>query len=157
MARHGYRGDGAYGQFCVVLPEQDAVIATTGGTENMQGILDAVWTHLLPAMTAKDDRSVAGCHATECPTRWARVGGHRGRSRSEGFCGRVGRCLISAGGRGVPGSTKPYVRPDPHRDREDWQLTLRSVCRIQCKGRLRGWRTNLSDTDHGGRPGCRSP
>ena len=23
LARHGYRGDGAYGQFCVVLPEQD--------------------------------------------------------------------------------------------------------------------------------------
>ena len=53
MARHGYRGDGAYGQFCVVLPEQDAVIATTAATENMQGILDAVWAHLLPAMTAR--------------------------------------------------------------------------------------------------------
>jgi CubicO group peptidase (beta-lactamase class C family) len=52
MARHGYRGDGAYGQFCLVLPEQDAVIVTTAGTENMQGILDAVWTLLLPAMTA---------------------------------------------------------------------------------------------------------
>ena len=52
MSRHGYRGDGAYGQFCVVLPEQDAVIAITAATENMQGILDAAWTHLLPAMTA---------------------------------------------------------------------------------------------------------
>ncbi len=36
----------------MVLPEQDAVIATTAATENMQGILDAAWTHLLPAMTA---------------------------------------------------------------------------------------------------------
>ena len=26
MSRHGYRGDGAYGQFCEVLPEQDAVV-----------------------------------------------------------------------------------------------------------------------------------
>src|SRR4029453_12531729 len=52
MARAGYRGDGAYGQFCVVLPEQDAVIATTAGTENMQGILDAVWANLLPSMRA---------------------------------------------------------------------------------------------------------
>ena len=50
MARHGYRGDGAYGQFCVVLPEQDVVIATTAATEDMQGILDAAWAHLLPAM-----------------------------------------------------------------------------------------------------------
>ena len=49
-ARHGYRGDGAYGQFCVVLPEQDAVLAITAQTPDMQGVLDGVWEHLLPAM-----------------------------------------------------------------------------------------------------------
>jgi CubicO group peptidase (beta-lactamase class C family) len=49
MSRHGYRGDGAYGQFCVVLPDQDAVIAVTGQTQDMQGILDLAWEHLLPA------------------------------------------------------------------------------------------------------------
>ncbi|MBC9727913.1 serine hydrolase [Streptomyces sp. TRM68367] len=48
-SRHGYRGDGAYGQFCVVLPEQDAVIAATAATADMQRMLDLVWTHLLPA------------------------------------------------------------------------------------------------------------
>jgi CubicO group peptidase (beta-lactamase class C family) len=52
IARHGYRGDGAYGQFCIVLPEQDMVIATTAATEDMQGILDAVWEHVLPAIDA---------------------------------------------------------------------------------------------------------
>ena len=31
--RHGaYRGDGAFGQFCIVMPEQDAVVAITSGT-----------------------------------------------------------------------------------------------------------------------------
>jgi CubicO group peptidase (beta-lactamase class C family) len=54
MARHGYRGDGAFGQFCIVLPEQDVVIATTGGTEAMQAVLDHLWTHLLPGL--RDDR-----------------------------------------------------------------------------------------------------
>ena len=50
-SRHGgYRGDGAYGQFCVVLPQQDVVLVTTAATGNMQGILDAVWTHLLPVL-----------------------------------------------------------------------------------------------------------
>ena len=49
MARHGYRGDGAYGQFCVILPEHDAVLALTSATEDMQAVLDAAWTHLLPA------------------------------------------------------------------------------------------------------------
>ncbi|WP_053849655.1 serine hydrolase [Streptomyces sp. NRRL B-24085] len=52
MARHGYRGDGAYGQFCVVLPEQDAVLAITSQTEDMQRVLDLVWEHLLPALSA---------------------------------------------------------------------------------------------------------
>ncbi|MFI8189170.1 serine hydrolase domain-containing protein [Streptomyces sp. NPDC085946] len=49
MSRHGYRGDGAYGQFCLVLPEQDAVIAATAATERMQEYLNLVWRHLLPA------------------------------------------------------------------------------------------------------------
>jgi CubicO group peptidase (beta-lactamase class C family) len=48
-SRHGYRGDGAYGQFCLVLPEYDAVIATTAATERMQDLLNLVWQHLLPA------------------------------------------------------------------------------------------------------------
>ena len=48
--RHGtMRGDGAYGQFVVLLPEQDAVLVTTAATANMQGVLDAAWAHLLPA------------------------------------------------------------------------------------------------------------
>jgi CubicO group peptidase (beta-lactamase class C family) len=51
MARHGYRGDGAYGQFCVILPEHDAVVAITSQTENMQETLDAIWRHLLPAFS----------------------------------------------------------------------------------------------------------
>ena len=49
--RHGaYRGDGAFGQFCIVLPEQDAVIAITSGVKDMQGVLDLVWDRLLPAL-----------------------------------------------------------------------------------------------------------
>jgi CubicO group peptidase (beta-lactamase class C family) len=50
-ARHGaYRGDGAFGQFCIVMPKQDAVIAITSGTGNMQAVLNLVWDKLLPAM-----------------------------------------------------------------------------------------------------------
>jgi CubicO group peptidase (beta-lactamase class C family) len=50
MARHGYRGDGAYGQLCVVLPEHDTVVATTARTEQLQAVLDALWTELLPGL-----------------------------------------------------------------------------------------------------------
>ena len=63
--RHGtVRGDGAYGQFVVLLPEQDAVLITTGATANMQGVLDAAWAHLLPAFdrpgSAEADEALAG-------------------------------------------------------------------------------------------------
>ena len=51
--RHdAYRGDGAFGQYCVVMPDQDAVLAITGGLDDMQPPLDLVWQHLLPAMGA---------------------------------------------------------------------------------------------------------
>ena len=52
MSQHGYRGDGAFGQYMVVLPEHDAVVAMFSCTENMQAVLDLMWEHLLPAMGA---------------------------------------------------------------------------------------------------------
>lgn len=45
---HGYRGDGAFGQFALVLPEQGLVVAITS-EHDMQHTLDLVWEHLLPA------------------------------------------------------------------------------------------------------------
>ena len=49
--RHGaYRGDGKDGQFCLVLPEQDVVVAITADTGDMQQELNVVWDHLLPAL-----------------------------------------------------------------------------------------------------------
>ena len=46
--RHGaFRGDGAKGQFCVVLPGQDTVVAMTADTGDMQGELNVVWDKLL--------------------------------------------------------------------------------------------------------------
>jgi CubicO group peptidase (beta-lactamase class C family) len=84
MARHGYRGDGAFGQFCVVLPEHDTVLATTACTEEMQAVLDAAWTHLLPGLgragrdpdaQARLDDRLAGlalppCVAEALPADW---------------------------------------------------------------------------------------
>ncbi len=52
--RHNaYRGDGANGQFCIILPELDAVIAITANTKDMQAELNVVWDKLLPAFHAK--------------------------------------------------------------------------------------------------------
>ncbi|MBX3064772.1 MAG: serine hydrolase [Anaerolineae bacterium] len=54
--RHNaYRGDGVFGQFCIVMPEQDAVLAMTGGIDifEAQQPLNLVWDILLPAMEAE--------------------------------------------------------------------------------------------------------
>ena len=52
--RHNaFRGDGAFGQYTIVMPDQDAVIAITGESKNLQDELDLVWEHLLPAMNEK--------------------------------------------------------------------------------------------------------
>ena len=50
MSQHGYRGDGAFGQYMVVLPEHDTVVAMFSCVERMQIVLDAMWEHLLPAL-----------------------------------------------------------------------------------------------------------
>ena len=49
--RHGlYRGDGAFGQFCIVMPEQDTVLAITSGTRDLQGVMNLVWEHIVGGM-----------------------------------------------------------------------------------------------------------
>src|SRR5215510_9428345 len=53
QSRHGYRGDGAFGQYMLVLPEQDAVVAITSGVRDMQQVMELVWTKLLPAMSSR--------------------------------------------------------------------------------------------------------
>jgi CubicO group peptidase (beta-lactamase class C family) len=62
LCRHGaYRADGAFGQFCLIMPAQDAVLAITSGVQEMQPILNLVWEHLLPALapTARPENSAA--------------------------------------------------------------------------------------------------
>jgi CubicO group peptidase (beta-lactamase class C family) len=45
---HTFRGDGAFGQYCIVMPDQDAVVAITSGVKDMQAVLNLVWDSLLP-------------------------------------------------------------------------------------------------------------
>ncbi len=48
--RHNaYRGDGAFGQFMIVMPDEDAAIAITAETADMQAEINLVWQYLLPA------------------------------------------------------------------------------------------------------------
>lgn len=72
----GFRADGAYGQFALVLPRHDLVVATTACTEATQEVLDAVWEELLPALSdaplppdpAAHARLVAALEAAALPS-----------------------------------------------------------------------------------------
>ena len=49
--RHnGVRADGANGQYIILLPDQDAVIAATAHVDNMQLELNLIWDYILPAL-----------------------------------------------------------------------------------------------------------
>ena len=49
--RHNaYRADGADGQYILIIPEKDAVIAVTAHIGDMQAELDLIWKYLLPAL-----------------------------------------------------------------------------------------------------------
>jgi CubicO group peptidase (beta-lactamase class C family) len=51
ICRHGaYRCDGIYGQFVIVIPYKEAVIAINSAEENMAQVLYAVWDHVLPLL-----------------------------------------------------------------------------------------------------------
>jgi len=79
QSQHGYRGDGAFGQYMVVLPEHDAVIAMFSNTDHMQTVLDLMWEHLLPALrrpgsALADDALTTRLGALRLPTTGERLG-----------------------------------------------------------------------------------
>jgi len=49
-SQHGFRADGASGQYAIVLPEYDLAIAINACLADMQQILSAIWDILLPAL-----------------------------------------------------------------------------------------------------------
>jgi CubicO group peptidase (beta-lactamase class C family) len=51
MSREGFRMDGAHGQYVLILPERETVIAITSAEPvTSQPLLDLVWEHLIPGL-----------------------------------------------------------------------------------------------------------
>jgi CubicO group peptidase (beta-lactamase class C family) len=66
--RHNtYRGDGAFGQYCLILPEHDTALIMTSASPDMQATLDVVWEHLLPALEGKPGDGTARPEKLEIP------------------------------------------------------------------------------------------
>jgi CubicO group peptidase (beta-lactamase class C family) len=94
-SRHGYRGDGAYGQYMVILPEADAVVAITSQSPAMQHVLDALWEHLLPALTRAGGPSGSWPHETPCLA---------------GPAGEIGPSIADGSFHAGPGNAVPSLR-----------------------------------------------
>ncbi len=45
-----FRGDGAFGQYCIMCPDQDMVIAINSGVEDMGAVMKSLWKNVLPAV-----------------------------------------------------------------------------------------------------------
>ena len=75
---HIFRGDGANGQFCVIMPDQDMVIAITSGLDDMGAVLTSIWKNILPAVgepsDASDDALRARLAETVTPACWEEEG-----------------------------------------------------------------------------------
>jgi len=50
---NAFRGDGANGQLCIVMPDKDAVVAITANTGDFQSEMNAIWNHLYPAFQSQ--------------------------------------------------------------------------------------------------------
>lgn len=71
-ARHGaYRGDGAFGQFVLVMEDQDAVLVTTGGMDPMHQVLELAWDHLIPAFDRLPAEETTAAADVVVPTAFA--------------------------------------------------------------------------------------
>jgi CubicO group peptidase (beta-lactamase class C family) len=56
IARHGYHGHGSWGQYCVVAPEHELVIAFTGTVEQSDVLPGLFWDHLLDDVAEGEER-----------------------------------------------------------------------------------------------------
>ncbi|AOW19209.1 serine hydrolase domain-containing protein [Urechidicola croceus] len=51
----GYRADGAYGQFSIVIPEKNLVVAITEESFSMGDSMELIWKYLIPYMDEKEN------------------------------------------------------------------------------------------------------
>lgn len=147
--RHGaFRGDGAFGQFCIVVPDQDLVVATTAGDQDMQGVMDRVW-ELLPHLSDAPLPLDPEAHATLA----ARLAGLRhavpAADEGEGVPSLVGRDLGVAEHDGL--LTGLRVEPGADVDEVHVRTTLGDV-RLRAGHRAWTEQTVLLPTEHGGPP-----
>lgn len=123
MSRHGFHGNGAFGQQCIVVPSAELVVVLTaahGEVRHAQDVLDLAWDRLLPGIDAADgsgdDLRLRKTLATlAIPAVSGAVSDDRGRAV----------LVDDAGGTSaLPAGTQVTVEPGS----EGWRVHLGSSC-----------------------------
>ena len=116
--RHNaFRADGAYGQYSIVMPDQDMLVSIHGGVRDMGREMQLVWDHLLaaaaPGPLPEDASAQAALRARLANLAIPAVAGSA--DGTEAFCGR--EIALKPNGRGIAS-----VRFD--RTADGWSCTL---------------------------------
>ena len=74
-----FRGDGAFGQYCIVMPKQDMVVAINSGVDDMGAVMNSLWENLLPCvgdepLPSSDGTLAARLADTKTPACWEEEG-----------------------------------------------------------------------------------
>jgi CubicO group peptidase (beta-lactamase class C family) len=117
----GYRADGAFGQFSMVLPKYDVVLAITSGTSDMAAVMDTVWDTLLPALRDKALPANPAAHGRlrnkleglQLPVQ----AGNPSSPRSAAVAGK--RYLFPDNELGIRAAGVAFIRDTPHVQLED--------------------------------------
>lgn len=145
LSRHGFHGNGAFGQHCVVVPSHDLVVILTSAQQEVQqaqDVLDAIWECLLPDIehpgSTRDDEILS--------TRLrglslALVPGSAGPERSV-----TATLDASVDGSALPDGTTVIVRPNDG----GWLIRFESLFEVEVG--LGEWR----ESSPLGRPVCAS-
>jgi CubicO group peptidase (beta-lactamase class C family) len=94
LSRHNsYRGDGAFGQCCLIVPDYDLVVAATSGTSQTHILIDLVWQYILPACSdtalPEDAAAVAALEQVLAAPRIAPVQGQASSARAAEVSGKT--------------------------------------------------------------------
>lgn len=150
MGRHGYRGDGAYGQFCVILPEHDTVVAITGNTSDIQAVLDAMWDHLLPGLGATTQGDGSAQHQLTARLGRLALAPCQAPTGPAGLAPRTGQTftVVAQGGDGEIQPTLTSVTVAPRAD--GWQISLAEPANsISLPAGAGAWAVCEPTDDHG--------
>jgi CubicO group peptidase (beta-lactamase class C family) len=145
LSRHGFHGNGAFGQHCVVVPSHDLVIVVTSAQQEVQqaqDVLDAIWECLLPGIEQPGSPSDDEILFTRLRgLSLALVPGSAGPERSV-----TATLDASADGSALPDGTTVIVRPNDG----GWLVRFESLLEVEVG--LGEWR----ESSPLGRPVCAS-